>query len=437
MTPESLAISNAVNGIIFSLRKIRDNLIFQLQFKSAVFLSDKILALKPSTEDYAVLAKCLYRLKEYQRAAYIITCRNLHHTDISCCLLVIKCYYDKPDELEVYSPFDLYSNHSEFLVALAERHYYNCKYSEALEITTNLLKQDQYNNEGLLVHASTLMEFKNTNDLFELAQKLIDLYPEREISWYVLGCYYHLIEKVDLARRFLLKSTTLNCFFAPAWLLYGHSFSQESEHDQAISAFFKAAHFMPGCHLPLLYIGVEYILTDNCRLGEKFIMKALTIAPKDPLTLHELGIIAFNTNEVIRAERHFKAALSILKYNQNPTALPNRYDTLLNNMGHVKRKINRPLEAIEFHKNALIMSPQSAPSYTAIGFIYCQLSKWKEAVDYLDMAYGLNKLQRNEDPHTKTLLENHALKNYQRNCRDSLGFELNQFDCSYTNAKRL
>ncbi len=293
-------------------------------------------------------------------------------------------------------------------------------------------------------------------DLFELAQKLIDLYPEREISWYVLGCYYHLIEKVDLARRFLLKSTTLNCFFAPAWLLYGHSFSQESEHDQAISAFFKAAHFMPGCHLPLLYIGVEYILTDNCRLGEKFIMKALTIAPKDPLTLHELGIIAFNTNEyevlaafmpviyclfifsrVIRAERHFKAALSILKYNQNPTALPNRYDTLLNNMGHVKRKINRPLEAIEFHKNALIMSPQSAPSYTAIGFIYCQLSKWKEAVDYLDMAYGLNKLQRNEDPHTKTLLENHALKNYQRNCRDSLGFELNQFDCSYTNAKRL
>lgn len=91
MTPESLVI-NATNGIIHNLRKVRDNLIFQLQFKSAVFLSDKILALRPSTEDYAVLAKCLYCLKEYQRAAYIITCRNLHHTDISCCLLVIKCY---------------------------------------------------------------------------------------------------------------------------------------------------------------------------------------------------------------------------------------------------------------------------------------------------------------------------------------------------------
>lgn len=54
---------------------------------------------------------------------------------------------------------------------------------------------------------------------------------------------------------------------------------------------------MPGCHLPLLYIGVEYILTDNYRLGEKFIIRALTIAPDDPLALHELGIIAFHTNE--------------------------------------------------------------------------------------------------------------------------------------------
>lgn len=93
--------ASAVSVMIDSLRKIRDNLIFQMQFKSAVFLSDKILALKPSTEDYAVLAKCLYRLKEYQRAAYIITCRNLHHSDISCCLLVIKCYVRERNSLDI------------------------------------------------------------------------------------------------------------------------------------------------------------------------------------------------------------------------------------------------------------------------------------------------------------------------------------------------
>lgn len=80
-------------NLIDYLRKVRDGLIYRQHFQSAVFLSDKILALKPSSaEDIFILGKCLFRLKEYQRAAYIITCRNLHQTDISCCLLVIKCY---------------------------------------------------------------------------------------------------------------------------------------------------------------------------------------------------------------------------------------------------------------------------------------------------------------------------------------------------------
>ena len=32
---------------------------------------------------------------------------------------------------------------------------------------------------------------------------------------------------------------------------------------------------MPGCHLPLLYIGVEYGLTNNVKLAEKFFTEAL------------------------------------------------------------------------------------------------------------------------------------------------------------------
>ena len=90
--PTLIENTTAMASLIEHLRQIRDGLIFRQHFQSAVFLSDKILALKPSTEDIFVLAKCLYRLKEYQRAAHIITCRNLHRNDPSCCLLVIKCY---------------------------------------------------------------------------------------------------------------------------------------------------------------------------------------------------------------------------------------------------------------------------------------------------------------------------------------------------------
>jgi anaphase-promoting complex subunit 6 len=34
--------------------------------------------------------------------------------------------------------------------------------------------------------------------------------------------------------------------FGPAWLLFGHSFAQEGEHDQAMAAYFKATQLMKG-----------------------------------------------------------------------------------------------------------------------------------------------------------------------------------------------
>lgn len=126
---------------------------------------------------------------------------------------------------------------------------------------------------------------------------MIEHYAENEISWYALGCYYHLVGKVELARRFLSKATALNNVFAPAWLLHGFSFSQETEHDQAMATYFKASHLMPGCHLPLLFIGVEYTLTENYKTGEQFIVRALSIAPEDPTAYHEFAVVAYNLDE--------------------------------------------------------------------------------------------------------------------------------------------
>lgn len=103
--------------------------------------------------------------------------------------------------------------------------------------------------------------------------------------------------KNEQARRYLSKATTLDRVFGPAWVAYGHSFAAENEHDQAMAAYFKAAQLMKGCHLPLLYIGMEYGLTNNPKFAEKFFREALEIAPSDPFVLHELGVVAFSNQE--------------------------------------------------------------------------------------------------------------------------------------------
>lgn len=134
-------------------------------------------------------------------------------------------------------------------------------------------------------------------ELFSLAHNLIDLYPDQAISWYAVGCYYDLNNKSDPARRYLAKATSLDRLFGPAWLAYGHSFAKENEHDQAMAAYFKATQLMRGCHLPLLYIGVECGLTKNYELAEKFFYQAMSIAPQDVFVLHELGVIKYEFEE--------------------------------------------------------------------------------------------------------------------------------------------
>lgn len=102
-----------------------------------------------------------------------------------------------------------------------------------------------------------------------------------------------IIGKSDPARRYLAKATALDRLFGPAWLAYGHSFAVENEHDQAMAAYFKASQLMKGCHLPLLYIGLECGLTNNLKLADKFFQQAQSIAPNDPFVIHEMGVISF------------------------------------------------------------------------------------------------------------------------------------------------
>lgn len=109
------------------------------------------------------------------------------------------------------------------------------------------MASDPYHTACLPVHISCLVELKKSNDLFLLAHRLIDIYPESAVSWFAVGCYYLTIGcKSDYARRFLGKATSLDKLFGPAWLAYGHSFAAENEHDQAMAAYFKAAQLMKG-----------------------------------------------------------------------------------------------------------------------------------------------------------------------------------------------
>ena len=308
--------------------------------------------------------------------------------------------YDKPADLIVSKTFEpILSHNSDFIVAKAERHFYNCDYVQCFSLTSSVMKEDPFHTDCLPIHISCLVEMKKSNDLFHLAHKLVELYPEWVVAWFAVGCYYYMVSKHDSARRYLSKATMLDRVFGPAWLAYGHSFALENEHDQAMAAYFKAYQLMKGCHLPLLYIGVEYGLTNNQKLAEQFFTQALGIAPKDPFVLHELGVTCFQNQDYIGAEKYFKSALQEVR-KVHGSVLSSKWESLLTNLGHTARKLEKYSDSLFYHQQALVLIPMSASTYSAIGYVQSLQGDLVEAVEAFHKALSL----RRDDTFSTTML---------------------------------
>ena len=308
--------------------------------------------------------------------------------------------YDKPSDLVISKTFEpILLHNSDFLVAKAERHFYNCDYTQCFSITSLVMKEDPFHTDCLPIHISCLVELKKSNDLFHLAHKLVELYPEWVVAWFAVGCYYYMVSKHDSARRYLSKATMLDRVFGPAWLAYGHSFALENEHDQAMAAYFKAYQLMKGCHLPLLYIGVEYGLTNNQKLAEQFFTQALGIAPKDPFVLHELGVTCFQNQDYNGAEKYFKSALQEVR-KVHGSVLSSKWESLLNNLGHTARKLEKYSDSLFYHQQALVLIPMSASTYSAIGYVQSLKGDLVEAVEAFHKALSL----RRDDTFSTTML---------------------------------
>ncbi|XP_043927047.1 cell division cycle protein 16 homolog [Protopterus annectens] len=327
--------------------------------------------------------------------------------------------YNKPSETLVPESVDGLQNNLDVVVSIAERHYYNCDFKMCYKLTSMIMDKDPFHASCLPVHIGTLVELNKANELFYLSHKLVDLYPCSPVSWFAVGCYYLMVgHKNEHARRYLSKATTLERTYGPAWIAYGHSFAVESEHDQAMAAYFTAAQLMKGCHLPMLYIGLEYGLTNNSKLAERFFSQALSIAPEDPFVMHEVGVVAFQNGDWKTAEKWFLDTLEKIKAIGNEVTV-DKWEPLLNNLGHVCRKLKKYEDALEYHRQALVLIPQNASTYSAIGYVHSLMGNFESAIDYFHTALGL----RRDDTFSVTML-GHCIEMYIGDAEAYIGADI-------------
>ncbi|BFG29017.1 hypothetical protein CerSpe_152910 [Prunus speciosa] len=271
------------------------------------------------------------------------------------------------------------------LLACKAEYYHQCgEYQKCFELTSVLLEKDPFHLKSTLVHLAAAMELGHSNELYLMACNLVKDYPQKALSWFAVGCYYYCIKKYAESHRYFSKATSLDGTFPPAWIGYGNAYAAKEEGDQAMSAYRTAARLFPGCHLPTLYIGMEYMRTNSFKLAEQFFMQAKTTCPSDPLVYNELGVVAYHLKEYNKAVWWFEKTLA-----QIPSPLSEMWEPTVVNLAHAYRKLKMYNEAISYYEKALPLSTRSVSTYAGLAYAYHLQDNFTAAITYYHKALWL------------------------------------------------
>ncbi|RLN19744.1 anaphase-promoting complex subunit 6 [Panicum miliaceum] len=256
-------------------------------------------------------------------------------------------------------------NNIDVLACKAEYYHQSGEYQKCWQLTSSLLEREPFHLKGTLVHLAAAMELGHSNDLYLLACNLVKDYPQKALSWFSVGCYYYCIKKYDQARRYFSKATGLDGTFPPAWIGTGIAYAAQEEGDQAMAAFRTAARLFPGCHLPTLYMGMQYVRMHNFKLAEQFFTQAKSICPSDPLIHNELGVVAYNMKEFRKAVQLFELTLD-----HTSSSLNEMWEPTLVNLGHALRKLKEYQRAVSYYEKALTFPTKTLSAFAGLAYTY-------------------------------------------------------------------
>lgn len=288
------------------------------------------------------------------------------------------------------------ADNPDLLLSRAESLYTQCRFSEALALTSSILSSDstsplasqgpQTQNLGhspavYPLHLACLYETGATNALFLLSHTLADNAPEEAYSYLAIGIYYLSVSKIPEARRFFSKASLLDPHSAPAWIGFAHTFAAEGEHDQAIAAYSTAARLFQGSHLPQLFLGMQHLALNNMSLAHEYLsaaysMSSGSVSPGlpsipsqpseqqipslggDPLVLNELGVVLYHQSHLEVAVELFRQSLLLAS---SLDCDPAAWLATRANLGHALRRLGRFDAALTEFDECLRIGSGGAP----------------------------------------------------------------------------
>ena len=276
----------------------------------------------------------------------------------------------------------LYTNNDQDLMKMeAEKFFISRDYNNAYAKLKKINEEDFYNLDIIPMLCSCLIELNKIGEIYSLAYKLANNCSDKYISWYAVGCYYYSIKKFDLSRKYFLKCNQLNKNFPESWIALGNCYAGQDESDQALSSYRTCLRLFPGCHCSNLYIGMEFIRTNNFKTAFSAFQSALALSNNDPLVYNEIGVVYYKQKLYEDAELNFKKGIEICNEDKSMTA-----QTLMINLGHCYRKMRKFKDALEIYCKLYYIDSRNVDVLNSIGLTLSLIGNYSSALDFLHKA---------------------------------------------------
>eukprot|EP01084_Bolivina_argentea_P214413 364007_1 len=257
-------------------------------------------------------------------------------------------------------------------------------FRESYLISSEIKSSDNYNILSLISHIICLVELGKQSELYKTSHDLICTYPDSAISWFSVGCYYYMTRRYEISRRFLHKATCLDKYFFAAWIVYGHTFSEQDADDQAMASYRTVHRYFPNSYQPLLFMGMGYLNMNNYIYAEKFLKEAYKLFDSDPMIYNELGVVYYQQKQYEKAKDFFNVTIKYIS-----SDCYNTWETTFFNLGHCYRKLKQYKEALVCYNKALNISPNDPMILSAIAFTYHLQNKIDNSIEYYHKVLSL------------------------------------------------
>jgi tetratricopeptide (TPR) repeat protein len=236
--------------------------------------------------------------------------------------------------------------------------------------------------------ATILYKTGQTDTLFRLASYFMPRYTVG--AFFVTGVYYMSIRRFDIARKFFSKYVADFGAEGPSgWIGYGLSFSLSDESGHAINAFRRATVLFPKCVLPWVYMGMEYIRTNELKMAQSYLVTALNLVAGDPVAerlykpviLNEVGAICIKAQQFELAVENFQICCDSKEFRSTK-----EISVTLSNLGYAYLRSSEIDRATKAFESALDSHKANVNAMAGLGFCHHSKGNIANAIDMYNSA---------------------------------------------------